>query len=59
MEELLALDLDDLPVERAMLRALTHAQSVRDVLLVNGCEPGSLRAALSGENPGTRIFRQA
>lgn len=58
VNELLALDLADLAVERAMLRALSRAQSVREVLLVNGREPGSLTRALAGENPGTRIYRR-
>ena len=53
--DLLARDLPDLPVERAMLTALTRARSVREVLLVNGREPGTLTAALDGQNPGTRI----
>jgi molybdenum storage protein len=57
VNELLALDLGDLAVERAMLRALARARSVREVLLVNGREPGSLGRALAGENPGTRIYR--
>ena len=57
VQELLALDLEDLPVERAMLHALARARSVREVLLVNGREPGSLTQALAGENPGTRIYR--
>lgn len=56
VNELLALDLEDLAVERAMLYALTRARSVREVLLVNGREPGSLTRALAGENPGTRIY---
>jgi len=51
------MDLDDLPVERAMLDSLARARSVREVLLVNGRTPGSLTRALHGENPGTRIFR--
>ncbi len=55
--ELLATDLPDLPVERAMLRALSGARSVREVLLVNGREPDQLTRALAGENPGTRIYR--
>ena len=54
---LLNLNLADLPVERAMLRALTRARSVREVLLVNGRQPGALRQALDGGNPGTRIYR--
>ncbi len=55
--ELVALDLDDLPIERAMLRALVSARSVREVFLVNGLEPGHLTRALAGENPGTRVYR--
>jgi molybdenum storage protein len=57
VNDLLAQDLADLAVERAMLHALARARSVGEVLLVNGREPGSLTRALSGENPGTRIYR--
>lgn len=56
---LLAMELNDLPVERSMLQALQNARSVREVLLVNGQQPGDLTRALRGENPGTRIFKQA
>jgi len=59
VNELLALDLADLAVERTMLEALAHSRSVHEVLLVNGREPGSLTRALAGENPGTRIYRRA
>ena len=58
VNELLAMDLADLAVERAMLRALSRARSVREVLMVNGREPGNLTRALAGENPGTRIYRR-
>lgn len=57
VEELIARDLPDLPVERALLIALSRAKSVREVFLVNGRERGTLLAALEGENPGTRIYR--
>jgi molybdenum storage protein len=57
VEELLSLDLDDLPVERAMLESLAKARSVTEVLLINGGEPGSLTRALNGESPGTRIYK--
>jgi len=57
VHELLALDLEDLAVERAMLQALAHARSVREVLLINGREPGNLTRVLNGENPGTRVYR--
>lgn len=56
--DLLAMDLDDLPVERAMLEALVKARSVREVLLVDGRQPGDLTRALNGENPGSRIFKK-
>jgi molybdenum storage protein len=59
VNELLALDLEDLAVERAMLQALARARSVHEVLLVNGREPGNLTRALAGENPGTRIYRNS
>jgi molybdenum storage protein len=59
VDELLALDLNDLPVERAMLAALRHARSVREVLIINGLERGKLTRALAGENPGTLIYRQS
>jgi molybdenum storage protein len=51
-------DLNDLPVERAMLEALMRARSVHEVLMVDGRDPGSLTKALAGENPGTRIYRR-
>jgi len=59
VRDLLALDLPDLAVERAMLRALANARSVREVLLVNGREDGNLKQALAGVNPGTRIYHKA
>jgi molybdenum storage protein len=57
VNELLEMDLVDLAVERAMLQELARAQSVREMLIVNGREPGKLTRALAGENPGTRIYR--
>jgi molybdenum storage protein len=57
VSELQAMDLDDLPVERAMLDSLVRARSVQEVLLVNGRIPGSLTRALNGDNPGTRVYR--
>jgi molybdenum storage protein len=59
VNDLLALDLADLAVERAMLRALARARSVCEVFIINGREPGNLTRALAGENPGTRIYRRA
>ena len=50
------MDLEDLPIERAVLDYLGRARSVREVLLINGLERGQLTRALAGENPGTRIY---
>ena len=58
MSDLQKRDLNDLPVERAMLEALMRARSVHEVLMVDGRDPGSLAKALAGENPGTRIYRR-
>ena len=57
VKELLSMDLDDLGVERSMLRTLVNADSVTEVLIINGREPGNLTRALAGENPGTRVYR--
>ena len=56
VQALLDRDLPDLPIERSLLTALSHAKSVREVYLVNGRERGALTAALQGQNPGTRIY---
>ena len=57
VNELLARDLDDLPVERSMLTALARATTVKEVFIVNGLERGNIARVLGGENPGTRIYR--
>ncbi|HLV44642.1 MAG TPA: hypothetical protein VKY39_06770 [Aggregatilineales bacterium] len=57
--ELFARDLEDLPVERAMLRAMQNAISVTEVQIINGLEPGNLSRAVAGEYVGTRIYREA
>jgi molybdenum storage protein len=57
VDELLALDLHDLPVERALLSALAQSRSVHEVLILNGLERGQLTRALNGENPGSLIYR--
>lgn len=58
VEDLIALDLEDLPVERSMLKALATARSVKEVMLIDGRVPGNLTRALAGENSGTRIFKK-
>jgi molybdenum storage protein len=57
VEELLALDLEDLIVERAVLEFLARARNIREIQFVNGLKPGQLTAALNGEPVGTIIYR--
>lgn len=59
VNELLAMDLEDLAVERSMLESLRTARSVREVFIVNGLEPGNISQALAGKNIGTRIYVKA
>jgi molybdenum storage protein len=56
VNELLALDLDDLAVERSMLEILRDARSLREVFILNGLEQGNVTRALAGERVGTRIY---
>ncbi len=56
---LIQADYADLPVERAMLTSLANARAVKEVLMINGLQPGNLTKALAGENPGTRIYQAA
>ena len=57
VNELLALDLNDLAVERTMLESLQTARSVREVFIVNGLVRGNILRALNSENVGTCIYK--
>src|SRR5215472_6156142 len=57
VQELLALDLNDLIVERAVLEFLARARNVKEIQFVNGLKRGQLTAALNGEPVGTIIYR--
>jgi len=57
VEELLARDLNDLIVERAVLDFLARARNVKEIQFVNGLKRGQLTAALNGEPVGTIIYR--
>jgi molybdenum storage protein len=56
VQELLARDLDDLIVERAVLELMLNARNIKEIQFVNGLKPGQLSAALGGEQVGTVIF---
>ena len=57
VEELLALDLEDLIVERAVLEFMVRARNIREIQFVNGLKPGQLTAALNGEQVGTIVYK--
>ncbi len=57
VNELLALDLNDLAIERSMLEILRDARSVHEVMIVNGLEQGNITRAIAGERVGTRIYK--
>ena len=57
VQELLARDLDDLIVERAVLDFLARARNLKEIQFINGLKRGQLTAALNGEPVGTIIYR--
>ena len=59
MQELLARDLNDLVVERAVLDLMLKARNISEIQFVNGLKPGQLSAALDGEPVGTIVFNAA
>ena len=59
LQELLALDQNDLVVERAVLDLMLTSRHVREIQFVNGLKPGQLTAALDGEPVGSVIFNAA
>lgn len=55
VEEMTAMDLPDVVVERPLLELMRHARHVRSVQVINGLKPGLLTRALAGEHVGTII----
>jgi molybdenum storage protein len=56
VQDLLARDLNDLIIERAVLKLMLVARHIKEIQLVNGLKPGQLTAALDGKPVGTVIF---
>jgi molybdenum storage protein len=56
VQELLARDLDDLVVERAVLELMLRARNIHEIQFVNGLKSGQLTAALDGAPVGTVIY---
>lgn len=57
LEELRAMDLQDVVVERAVLDIMKNAESRRSIQIINGLIPGNLTRALNGEEVGTIIYQ--
>jgi molybdenum storage protein len=55
VEELEALDLDDIIIERSVLEMMKNAEQRRSIQVINGLVPGNLTRALNGECVGTII----
>jgi molybdenum storage protein len=59
VQDLLARDLNDLVVERAVLELMLTARHIKEIQFVNGLKPGQLSAALDGRPVGTIIYNDA
>ncbi|MGI8553127.1 MAG: uridine kinase [Dehalococcoidia bacterium] len=57
VSELLAMDLGDLVIERAVLDFMRRARHRTEIQIINGLVPGNLSRALAGEPVGTIVYR--
>ncbi len=55
VEELMAMDLPDLVIERPVLELMRNARHVKSVQVINGLKRGLIARALNGEHVGTII----
>jgi molybdenum storage protein len=55
VDELLAMDLPDLVIERPLLELMRHARHATSVQIINGLKPELIMRALEGEHVGTVI----
>jgi molybdenum storage protein len=55
VEELIAMDLPDLVIERPVLELMRNARHVKSVQVINGLKRGLIERALNGEHVGTII----
>lgn len=56
VDELIAMDLKDVVVERPVFQMMRYAKNRRSIQIINGLEPGNLTRALAGEAVGTIIY---
>jgi molybdenum storage protein len=55
VDELIALDLPDLIIERPVLELMRNARHTRTIQIINGLKPELIRRALAGEHVGTIV----
>ena len=55
VKELIAMDLDELVIERKVLEMMANARFARTIQVVNALVPGNITRALAGEHVGTII----
>jgi molybdenum storage protein len=55
VDELLAMNLPDVVVERPLLDLMRNARHAKTVQVINGLKPGNIARALAGEHVGTLI----
>ncbi len=53
--ELMAMDLEALPIDALVLELMAHAKHQKEIQIVNGLTPGNITNALRGEHVGTII----
>jgi molybdenum storage protein len=54
--ELLAMDLPALPIDRLVLELMADAKHQKEIQIVNGLVPGNITKALAGEHVGTIVY---
>lgn len=57
-QELIAMDLDDMIIERSVVQTLCNARHATRVRIINGLKPEMLVKALNGEEVGTLIYTE-
>jgi molybdenum storage protein len=55
VDELIAMDLPDLIIERPVLELMKRARFIKSLQVINGLKPGLITRALAGEHVGTII----
>ena len=56
VRDLLAHELQDLPIEPSVLQMMLRARHMKEIRIINGLVPGNITRALNGEPVGTSIY---